>query len=273
MLNYAFYPTDNRLSEYIFSYGTIDGYATEPYPLLSPPNGLTGFLIRIGKNDFDVVAQDFRGNPIAHQPSYVIGQITRPITGYTVGPVKFLVVFFQPLGMCQLFGKKMSALTDKSEDFFDFLGHATAQNLMEILKTDDNLERQINVLNHFFLNLIPVKDDCAELKNVLQLVHASQGNISVIELEEKSKINRRSLERSFQDKIGLTPKVYAQVYRFKCAIQYLEQNPGLTWTDLSNKTEFFDQAHMIRYFKKYTKVSPNKLVTLDVELINFLLKY
>ncbi len=273
MLKYAFYPTDNRLSEYIFSYGTIDGYATEPYSLLSPPNGLTGFLIRTGKHNFDVIAENFQGNPIAHQPSYVIGQITYPITGYTLGPVKFLVIFFQPLGMYQLFGRKMSELKDKSEDFFNFLGQDVAENLVETLKTTDNIERQMTVLNQFFLKLTPVKDDCDDLKKVLQLIHVSQGNISVNELEGKSKINRRTLQRNFQDKIGLTPKEYAQVYRFKCAINYLEQNTGLTWTDLSNKTEFFDQSHMIRYFKKYTNVSPTKLVKLDIELINFLLKY
>lgn len=273
MLNYSFFPSDTRLSDYIFSYGTIEGYTSTPYPLISPPNGLTGFLIRTGKNEFELVAQDFRGYAIAHQPSYVIGQITHPITGYTVGPVKFLVVFFHPLGMYQLFGKKMSRLTDKTEDLFSFLGHETAKELLETLKINDSIEHQMTTLNQFFLQLIPVFRDCSGLRKALQLIHTSCGNISVKEIESACHINRRSLERHFQDKIGLTPKIYAQVYRFKCAIQYLEQNPGLTWTDLSNKTEFFDQAHMIRYFKKYTKVSPNKLVTLDVNLINFLLKY
>lgn len=104
-------------------------------------------------------------------------------------------------------------------------------------------------------------------------VQNSQGNISVKKISEIAKINRRSLERQFQDKIGLTPKVFAQVYRFKCTMNFLEQNPGITWTELSNSIDYFDQAHMIRYFKKYIKVSPNNLATIDLDVINYLLHH
>ncbi|MBC7628435.1 DUF6597 domain-containing transcriptional factor, partial [Ferruginibacter sp.] len=121
MIQYTFFPTDARLSEYLFSYGTMEIPADTTSPLLSPPNGLTGFLIRV-KEDKNalVVGKDFEGKPIAHQPNYVIGQTTSPITGHGVGHITFLVVFFQPLGMYQLFGCNMASLTNKSVDLTDF---------------------------------------------------------------------------------------------------------------------------------------------------------
>ena len=273
MINYSFFPADARLSEYIFSYGMMEVNDDLTSPLLSPPNGLTGFVIRTTLSKSDVVAKDFEGNLIAFQPSYVIGQTSYPITGYVIGSLKCFFVFFQPLGLYQLFGTKMSDLTNKSIDLFDFLGQETAQNLIEKLFVNDSIESQTTVMNHFFLNQKNIYNDCLVLKKALELIRVKQGNVTVKEIEETCKINRRSLERYFQDKIGLTPKIYIQVYRFKCTMNYLQQNPQTTWSELSNELAFFDQAHMIRYFKKYIKVSPNNMVSLDVDFMNYFLRH
>ncbi len=107
MIDYPFYPTDSHLSEYIFSYGVAKIAKGTTSPLLSLPNGLTGFIIKIKSNNkAKLIAQDFEGNAIANQHSYAIGQTTFPITGYAISQLTLLVVFFQPLGMYQLFVKK-----------------------------------------------------------------------------------------------------------------------------------------------------------------------
>ncbi|MEB0260297.1 MULTISPECIES: AraC family transcriptional regulator [unclassified Mucilaginibacter] len=243
-------------------------------PLISPPNGLTGFLIRV-KCDKDgvVVGKDFKGNPIAHQPSYAIGQTTYPITGHAVGQLTFLVVFFQPMGMYQLFGYNTDAITNKSVDLLDFLGQKIGERLIAELVLADDREQQLEILNSFFLNRIPIEDNCGDLKKVLVLIHESQGGISIIKIADSSGINRRTLERHFHKRVGISPKVYVQIIRFKNAMNYLQANPNITWTELTYNNGFFDQAHMIRYFKEYLKVSPNNLVKIDLDFINYLLKH
>ena len=274
MIQYTFFPTDGLLSEYLFSYGAIEIPAGTTSPLLSPPNGLTGFLIRVKEDEnAAIVATDFKGSNIAHQPNYVIGQTTFPITGHGTGQITFMVVFFQPLGMYQLFGYNMESLTNKSVDLLDFLGKEKATLLMNQLKNTDDRNEQTEVLNKFFLSQKPILDDCGNVKKALELIHSSQGNINVLSIETTLNINRRSLERHFKSKVGISPKAYAQVYRFKCALNFLQANPGTTWASLTYNNGFFDQSHMIRYFKEYLNVSPNNLVTLDMEFINYLLKH
>ncbi len=272
MIQYSFFPTDTRLSEYIYSYGMIEVPKGNTEPLMSPPNGLTGFLIRV-KSDEDarLVATIDNDNPIGHQPSYVIGQITYPIHGYAVGLLTFLVVFFQPLGMYQLFGGNMNRLANKSVDLFDFLGDEKAAELMQKLQAKDDTDSRVDILNKFFLQQ-KVTDNCDNEKKVLDIIHKAQGNIRIKEMEEALSISRRTLERYFKEKIGISPKVYAQIFRFKCAMQYLEANPNTTWTELTYGNGFFDQSHMIRYFKEYLKVSPNNLVNVDMNLVSYLLR-
>jgi len=274
MIQYTFFPADGRLSEYLFSYGTMEIPAGATSPLLSPPNGLSGFLIRVKEDkNASVVGKDFEGKPIAHQPNYVIGQTTLPITGHGVGHITFLIVFFQPLGMYQLFGCNMASLTNKSVDLIDFLGSEKARMLIEKLKNANDWEEQSGILNDFLLSQKPLKDDCSDVKKALELIHSSQGNINVKSIETTLSVNRRSLERHFKSKVGISPKVYVQVYRFKCAMNFLQANPNTTWASLTYNNGFFDQPHMIRYFKEYLKVSPNNLVTLDMDFINYLLKH
>ncbi len=118
-----------------------------------------------------------------------------------------------------------------------------------------------------------VVDDCSIVKKVLALIYEAQGNISIKKIEETLAVNRRMIERHFISKIGISPKLYSQVFRFKCAMNYLQTNPSATWAALTYNNGFFDQAHIIRYFKEYLKVSPNNLVKLYLDFINYLLKH
>jgi AraC-like DNA-binding protein len=275
VIKYSFFSADERLSNYIFSYGTIMVGEGKSAPLLSPPNGMTGFLIRtVSGPNAELILKEFKPGPIATQPSYVIGQISYPINFYAVGEITYLVVFFQPLGLYQLFGyNRMNELANKSIGVLDFLGEKKGEILLKELMSESDTLKQINILNNFFLQQFPVYNDCTHVKIALDLIHEAKGNISIKTILEKCDLSRRTLERAFRDKIGISPKVYTQVFRFKCTMNYLKENPLTTWSELSNIIGFFDQPHLIRYFKKYLKVSPNTLVQLDLELINYLLHH
>jgi AraC-like DNA-binding protein len=273
MQNLSHFPVDDRLSDFIVSYGVISFNAKEFTPLITSPNGFTGFLIKMSSSDdFESSPVDFQGNPIAHQPHYVIGQTTFPIVGTLKGQTEYLVVFFQPLGLYQLFGGDMSLLTNKAKHLSDFLGKEIFENLFQNIISKNDIILQIEILNQFFLNQERVYDNYSVVNNALNLIFEAKGNISVAELARKCKVNRRMLERQFKVKIGISPKTFAQIFRFKFMMNYLSQNPNTSWADLSEIVGYYDQSHLIRYFKDYLKISPNNLVTLDVEFINFFLR-
>ena len=274
MIKYSFLPTDQRLSRYIFSYGLMELPKGVIAPLISPPNGMTGFLVRIKSDENGCLdGKDYIGNPIANQPSYAIGQMTHPISGYGHGQLTMLVVFFRPMGMFELFGFDTAVITNKTIDIIDFLGTDIGLPFLKDLILDDNIDRQIGVLNRFFLSRLPTHEKCPALVQVLQLIHDAKGNITIKTIEQNTGISRRSIERQFSQKIGISPKVYAQIIRFKNVLNFLASNPGTTWSELTHNNGFFDQAHMIRYFREYLNVSPNNLVKLDLKCINFLLTH
>lgn len=259
------------LQGYIASYGIqeMDEGVTETY--FSPPLGLSGFILQTISTQNSIIAK-IEGEDFFTEGAVVTGQVTYPVYGQLIGKVKSILVFFRPLGMYQLFGTDMASLTNKSMTLPDFLGKENANNLMLKLKANQDNEHQIEVLNDFFLSLNPIEKEVDNLKNVLEYIHHRNGGVTIKEIEEHCHYPRKTLERHFKEKVGLTPKVYTQIYQFKCLINLLQAQPNITWTQLANQAGYYDQSHMSRYVKEYLKVSPNSILKLDMELINYLLR-
>lgn len=73
-------------------------------------------------------------------------------------------------------------------------------------------------------------------------------------------INRRTLERQFRKKIGLSPKEYVTTKRFNKACELLSHYPNISLSELSSEADFYDQSHFSREFLKVTSESPVKYI-------------
>ncbi|WP_159039905.1 helix-turn-helix domain-containing protein [Christiangramia fulva] len=259
-----------ELREVIASYGILEipGGRSEPY--FSPPLAMSGFIINTTNSTGQIVSK-LREDYFFSTNEVATGQVTYPVYGELIGHIKSIMVFFQPLGMYQLFGNDMAALTNTSQSLYEFLEANRAEALISSLKQSDRNEDQIQILNSFFKDQITRKFPVRKMKDVVEYIHINKGDISVADIENECHYQRKTLERHFTKMLGLSPKVYCQIYRFKCLINQLQQNPGITWTELADQAGYYDQAHMSRYIKKYLKVSPNSMVLLDMNFIYYLL--
>ncbi|MES2520693.1 MAG: helix-turn-helix domain-containing protein [Bacteroidota bacterium] len=273
MQNLTYLPVHENLLGFIHSYGLMTMSSEITMPLISSPNGLTGFLIRVKDIDFELEGRDYEGRSIAEQQNYVIGQTTFPIVGSFSGQAEYIVVFFEPLGLYRIFGCDMSLLANKTLDLKSFLGDSKFNSLYKDLINNDNSSKRIEILDSFFLSQKKEDENVSIVLQALKFIHQSKGNVSVKALETSCGVNRRMLERQFQTKIGLSPKIYAQIFRFKYTMNYLAENPNTSWAELSNIVGYFDQSHLIRYFKEYLKTSPSNIVSLNLEFMNYFLRY
>ena len=260
-----------ELQEYIAGYGILEIPEGVIEPYFSPPLGLSGFIIQSLNTQKKVIAK-IEGEDFFTESAVVTGQVTYPVYGELIGQVKTIMVFFQPLGMHQLFGTEMSSLKNKSMILSDFLGKEKADKLLVKLRAVQDSENQIGALNDFFLGLNTIGKEIDNIKRVMDYIHINKGGVTIMEIEENCHCQRKTLERHFKKMIGLSPKVYTQIYQFKCLINLLHAQPGITWSQLADQAGYYDQSHMSRYVKEYLKVSPNRIVELDMDFINYLLK-
>ena len=82
---------------------------------------------------------------------------------------------------------------------------------------------------------------------------------NVTNIAKKFGYNERHLYRLFKTNYGVAPKVLLNILRLHlCLTLILEKNMKLI--DIANLCGFYDQSHFIREIKKYTGISPLKII-------------
>ena len=116
-------------------------------------------------------------------------------------------------------------------------------------------------------------EDCAaprpELRHALHLIEISGGRTSLRALEATVGVGGRTLERLFQDQVGLTPKGYARLVRFRRAFDLFATRSGhdaggrrSPLGRVARECGYYDQAHMTNEFATLARLSPARLCRL-----------
>ena len=100
------------------------------------------------------------------------------------------------------------------------------------------------------------------LRAVAEL-EASGGALRVETLAGTLGVSRQYLAAQFRDHVGLSPKLFARICRFRsaraAALAVLDSaSPhGCDWATLAQDSGYFDQSHLIRDFQDFTGASPD----------------
>lgn len=259
------------LRKYILSYGILKVPEGVEEDYFSPPIGVGGFIIHSISSQNRVYAKIGENDHFTER-AVATGQVTQPVHGRHLGQLRALLIFFCPMGMYQLFGNNLAAITNGSMPLSQLLGQQKADTLIKNLAAKQEDAAQVQVLDEFFGSQAPIENEITGcLGRVLDFIHRKKGDVSIAQLEEVGCYHRKTLERHFKKIVGISPRAYCQIYRFRCLMNLIQSHPKITWAQLALEAGFYDQAHLSRYVKDYLKVSPNKIVEMDMQLIDYLL--
>ena len=79
---------------------------------------------------------------------------------------------------------------------------------------------------------------------------------SVAAVVARTGFSQRRFIATFRDEVGLTPKVFSRITRFRRAIDSLRAGREIDWSALALECGYFDQAHFIHDFRDFAGVSP-----------------
>jgi len=98
------------------------------------------------------------------------------------------------------------------------------------------------------------------LRAVAEL-EASGGALRVETLADTFGVSRQYLAAQFREHVGLSPKLFARICRFRSARAAALAAPaashGHDWATLALDSGYFDQSHLIRDFQDFTGNSPD----------------
>lgn len=254
-----------RLRNYIRSYWLMEGDGSEEHLDLLVPDGYPELFFILNES---LKMERFSGDRqwAQHAEGGLIGQATTQFTFKPTPFSKMLFVKLYPWTPYQLFGIPGWQLNDLAID----LGAATRdtgfRRLNERVGSSANLSEIAAMLDAFFLK----KLSDATLSNsfltfAVRQIYSSDGTISIDGLTKHVHATRRYVEKVFKDKIGMTPKQYAQIIRVKKASMYL-LDPRFQYNirEIAQRLEYYDQSHFLKDFKAVMGQSPSVYLQREV---------
>jgi len=89
------------------------------------------------------------------------------------------------------------------------------------------------------------------------LILRSGGRMPVERLAEDMGISLRRLDRTFNTRVGLTPKALCRIVRFQRVFKMLEQREsGGDWVQIALEGGYYDQSHFVKEFREFSGKSP-----------------
>jgi AraC-like DNA-binding protein len=101
-----------------------------------------------------------------------------------------------------------------------------------------------------------------EVREMPALVHAARrmgtanGPASVAKVAMELGYSERHFSRMFLDHVGLTPKRFQRVRRFRRAVACAVKGVAPDWANLAADCGFADQSHFVREFQAFSGVNP-----------------
>ncbi|MBD0269340.1 MAG: AraC family transcriptional regulator [Cyanobacteria bacterium Co-bin8] len=164
-------------------------------------------------------------------------------------------VKFKPAGLFTLLRQPLSELVNQMVSP-DELGDSSLRLLGEQVFDASTEAAKIVVLNTFFLRrLLVVEAPDPLVEKALRMILEQQGNLRIDDLKDVLGVHYKTLERRFKTYVGLTPKVFARVVRFKHTYKRFHavatKDPAF-FLDLG----YYDQNHFIKDFKYFLHTTP-----------------
>lgn len=209
-------------------------------------------------NCVDILWQD------SGQPGFAVGMMRSAILVASERPVRTLAVRFKP-GMAGPFlAMPLHALTDQRAELDLLWGRSAAGRLADALWNSAAPERarlaliERELLRRLRLDSAAGNGNPALVQQALRTLEASAGALRVEQLAAQLQVSRQHLATQFRTHVGLSPKLYARICRFRRATAALGAGAGPDWAQLAQECGYFDQSHLIHDFQEFAGSAPER---------------
>lgn len=191
----------------------------------------------------------------------ILGPQTRPAK-ITLGYDHLVIkIGFQPGGLHRLLGIPMHELLGNDAlDAGELLG-SEIYSLNDQLKEAASYQQMIVILEKFLIKKLYTLKQRLPIDKVLPLLIKNGGLLPIDRIADLSCLSTRQFERTFKDRIGLSPKFFSRLVRFSNAWVEKESCPDSSWTEIASKCGYYDQMHLIRDFKEFAAANPSVIET------------
>lgn len=260
-MKHVYYQPPAPLDRYIEFMWAAEGYVAKAPRERILPSGAQELVIHLSERPMFFYAEEEARRPSETSGAVISGARQSPLMintdlGSTVG------VHFKPGGASLFFNvsaEEMSGLVVSLEDLWGSAIRSLREQLMELASPRE----QVRILEAFLLaragRSFEVNPALAISLDAFEDPHLS----SVAEVNRRTGFSPKRLAQLFREAVGLTPKSFWRVRRFRAAVRALDLGV-LGSADLACEHGYFDQPHFLREFRALAGSTPRQYLAARV---------
>ena len=166
---------------------------------------------------------------------------------------------FRPGAFRAFYGRAVSALTDGHEPIETVFGRSDGELDGEFVGLNDPLSMADRIEDLLLAKKPRLDRKAVRARQIVEAIEARADLYSVGQICADFALTARTLQRLFDDYVGVGPKWVIDRYRMIEAVDAINRGEAANLTELAHRLGFFDQAHFSHTFQALTGVAPSSL--------------
>jgi AraC-like DNA-binding protein len=229
-----------RLEQFVECFWTFEpGTELPEYPVL--PDGCVDIVYSPGTTrELQIVGAMTSARKFALAPGHLqFGVRFRPAMSQAFLPVPAFDTTDQLMPLSNIWGADARRLTDQ-------------------ISEAKSAQQRIGLIDARLANA----GDTTQVQRLCASIVQQAGRVRIDDLALQAGLSARQLRRLFLEQVGLSPKHFCRVIRFRNSLSRLRQAGRTPWTEVALDCGYYDQAHFINEFRQFSGYTPGEFVGL-----------
>ncbi|MBU0695793.1 MAG: helix-turn-helix domain-containing protein [Bacteroidetes bacterium] len=189
----------------------------------------------------------------------ITGPKNKPI-GLKFGKDYLMIkVTFHPTGLYRLLGIPMQKTVNTGLDATTFFSHEIKMEHDKLVQSS-SYDTMIEIVSSFIDRQIELGIKAEEpIDGVAIKMLDPSAKHTLPEWASLACLSLRQFERSFTKRVGISPKMFLRIVRFENAMQFKNNMPEKSWSDIALECGYNDSSHLLREFRQFAEFAPGTL--------------
>jgi AraC-like DNA-binding protein len=176
-----------------------------------------------------------------------------------------IIIEFNPHGAYRFFHLRFAEIENQIANLADLAG-SHAETLRRQIAETAGIAEKLKLLQNFLINRLEAYEADPIFDHCVRRITATNGLITVAQLEKETGYGARWLHRKFSERLGTGAKNLAEIVRFKQFYQAFSTGLPPAILKQTIYQYYYDQSHFLRAFKRFTGTTPSELQNSTNEL-------
>jgi AraC-like DNA-binding protein len=218
------------------------------------PSGTIELVFNLDEDELGFFDTEQSGNAKSFSGAVFSGAHARPL--FLESRAHVMGVHFKPGGAFRFLGAPAIELTDTHLDV-EALWGKPSQDLREQLCTATNPVQRFHVLERALIaRLENASEEHRAVRAAMDILRRAAGEARTRDLAAHLGLSQRHFIKVFSNQVGITPKQFGRVQRFRRVLELTRSLPTPDWADIAAVCGYFDQSHLIHEFQTLSGFTP-----------------